>query len=68
MLLNMSIMSISLPKLVTSLFAAEVRFFHLSLTSEVVLFATATAFTAAFISAQNFIVLGVCHTVCEFGL
>ena len=54
--------------LVTSLFAAEVRFFHVSLTSEVVLFSTATAFTAAVISAQNFIFLGVCHTVCEFGL
>ena len=54
--------------LVTSLFAAEVRFFHLSLTSEVVLFSTATAFTAAVISAQNFIFLGVCHPICEFGL
>ena len=40
--------------LVTSLFAAEVRFFHLPLTSEVVLFSTATAFTAAAISAPKF--------------
>ena len=53
--------------IVTSLFAAEVRFFHLPLTAKDVL-ATAIAFTAAVISAQNFIFVGVFYTVCEFGL
>ena len=58
------VLLLSFPKSVNSLFAVEVRFFHLSLISWVVLFATPTAFTGDI--SPNFMFPCVCHTVCKF--